>query len=496
MSEKYFAYLLILIFVAVIAVSMMFWRWQMRLKYFQNLARINTLKRQQKMNQNTFFATDVINNAVCKLYFCANKTAQSALVFLISGRPDKAAVFLETRDFLLAQLLKAHIHPNIVYKQMSHQKRQWTESPEYGVFLPFLAHLTYNRKATETAVNKLSPFLKNKKNNTSLAYYNYIASFVYLHEGEMLSASQSASAALKFFQKKQYAVETAACHLVLAEIYRISCINDIAETMIDSAIKIYQTQKTLLFEAKAIVAKGMLMVFETRYEEAAAQYEKALNMPITEQLSADIYNQQTLLLLIKGRLKEAAKLSEITIKMQTALQNMHGLALSLQLAAQSSFSQNKYVKTLRLAHRAADMYEKQQNYSAWAECLYLMAEAHCRQHSYNNAEKYLRSILEINHRHPNSFHSANAYSLLGLIYMQRQDLQRAKVLFQQSLHLEQSKQRCEGMVADYANLALIEELTDNPETAVSHWQIALEYAQQSGDEELENLLKKHYNKDT
>ncbi|MBR1825311.1 MAG: hypothetical protein IJ770_01845 [Alphaproteobacteria bacterium] len=473
--------------------SMLFLRWCMRLRYLQNLARINILKRQQKMNQNTFFATEVINRCVRLLYIDCCPAAKSALISLIAGHTEYATDFLAKKEPRLALLLQAHSHLAAAYGKMSRQKRLWKSSPQYSAYFPILAYLMFNRKAMEKAVAQSDKYLKDTASQTNLAYHNYIASYAYLYEGEMLSASQSASAALKFFQKKQYAVETAACHLALAEIYRISCVNDIAETMIDSAVKIYQTQKTPLFEAKAIVAKGMLMVFENRCEEADALYEKALNMPITEQLRADIYNQQTLLLLANGKNSAAEKLSETAVSMQETLKNKHGLALALQLAAQIAFSQKKYAKTIRLTRRAVGMYEQQQNYSAQAECLYLTAQAQCKQHAFGEAEKNLRTILSLNRKHPNSFHTANAYSLLGLIYMQRQDFQRAKVLFQQSLHLEQSRQRCEGMVADYADLALIEELTDNLETAASHRQIALEYARQSGDTELENLIQKHYN---
>jgi tetratricopeptide (TPR) repeat protein len=123
--------------------------------------------------------------------------------------------------------------------------------------------------------------------------------------------------------------------------------------------------------------------------------------------------------------------------------------------------------------------------------LYLAAEAEYKMRRYAAAEKKLREILQINRTHPNSFHTANAYSLLGLIYLQKKDLQRAKVLFQQSLHLEQSHRRCEGLAADYANLALIDELTDYADNAASNWQIALEYARETGDAELVALIEKH-----
>ena len=60
----------------------------------------------------------------------------------------------------------------------------------------------------------------------------------YLQEGDMLSASEQASLALKLFKHQHFLFEEAQTYLLLAEIYRISCVNDIAQTMIESALKI------------------------------------------------------------------------------------------------------------------------------------------------------------------------------------------------------------------------------------------------------------------
>ena len=85
---------------------------------------------------------------------------------------------------------------------------------------------------------------------------------------------------------------------------------------------------------------------------------------------------------------------------------------------------------------------------------------------------------------------------MGLIYMKTDDLPRAKVLFQQSLHLEQQHNRCEGLVADYSNLACIEELSGHRDEALDNLKISLEYAQKSEDNELIQLITDKINKIT
>jgi hypothetical protein len=204
MSEKYFIYFMVAA-VALMFLPLLIWRWQARLHYLQNLARINILKRQQKVNGATFFSTAVISQSVRCLYLKHNPAAKSALAALAGGRTEQAVTQIMPQNPFWAALLKAHTSLNEAYRQIKRQKKQWLSNLQYGVYLPILAQLTYDRQTALTAVAALDKSAR--RNKETSAYYNYIASYMYLHEGEMLSASQTASAALKYFQKKQYAME-------------------------------------------------------------------------------------------------------------------------------------------------------------------------------------------------------------------------------------------------------------------------------------------------
>ena len=59
--------------------------------------------------------------------------------------------------------------------------------------------------------------------------------------------------------------------------------------------------------------------------------------------------------------------------------------------------------------------------------------------------------------------------------------------------LEQNHERCSGLASDYANLALIEKLSGNFEAAKNNLKQALEYAKESGDENLLQLIKEQKN---
>lgn len=490
MTEKYFIYSALIFFAAAIILPMIFVRYFNRLKFLQKLVRINVLKRQQKAEIPVLFASEILQQSCEVLFKKHNFEAKTALLMLTIGKVQKAVSALYITHPQLSLLLWAHADALAAYKKMLKHKKLFSESPKYGVYFPLTALLLFDFKTAYTALAKIKP---QKIKSRTLGYYNYLTASAYLSDGDMLSASQKASEALKIFKKQAYAAEAASCYVLMTDIYRLCCINDVAETMIDAAIDLYRQQKLPLFEARSLTIKGMLMLFENRYEEADCKYEQALNLPITKQLTADIFNQQALSHLAQNRLNKAEKYAKNALLMQTELHNPHGTSFSLQLLSQISFRQQHYRLTEKYADEALKIYTKKQNPSAVLECLYLKASAQCRQNRFTSAEKLLREILKLSRKQQNNFHIANAYSLLGLIYMQTKDFQRAKVLFQQSLHLEQSHQRNEGLAADYNNLAIIENINGNLSEAANNMNIAREYAQKTGDEELIKIIENRCN---
>ncbi|MEE6206676.1 MAG: tetratricopeptide repeat protein [Alphaproteobacteria bacterium] len=489
MSIKYFEYIVVIVSGCLLFIPILLWRLNIRLRYLQKLTRINVLKRQQLNEKNVLFSSDILNFAIRKLYFSRQASARLALVFAIGGRIAKAADFFAESQPMLALLLRAHENAEPVYKKIVRQKKLWLNSPQYGIYLPILAHLLFDHKTLMQNINKFDAKSIGKYDRKIAAYYHYIAACAHLFDGNMLSASQSASSALKAFQKFKYSAEEAATYLLLAEIYRISCVNDIAHTMLEAALKIYKAQNLKLLYAKTVAAWGMLLLFENRHDEAEQKYIQALSLSPVQTLKADVCNQLSLFYIVRNNLNKALDFARRAFDINTTFKNRFGEAFSNQLLGQIAFQKKQYTKSRQHLKYAADLYFKQNNFSAYAECLYLISESHYKQNQYAGAEKLLRQILDIKQQQNINFHTANAYSLLGLIYLQTGDYQRAKVLFQQSLHLEQNHERCEGLLVDYANLALIDELCGNKPAAQSNLQIALEYAKKTENNDLIRLIE-------
>jgi len=460
---------------------------RLRFCHLRKLVSLNVIKRQQKRNAPCFYAAVILNEAIIGLFFHSySNSAKQALFSLCGGRTEKAARYFRKKKPLLGLLLAAH-GSNLTETYAKLLKRKTLlKNQRFLLFVSLIAHLLFdeaNFRAFQRKINirKLPSKLK--------SYAAYAAAVCYLNEADMLSASQQASLALNLFKKQGFVFEEAQTYLLFGEIYRISCVNDIAQTMIESAKKIYASYKLSLAQAKTEAALGMLMLFGNRFEEAEDKLNRALQLA-NHSLSSDIKNQLALLKIAQKQHDAALKLAGTSIRENRRSGNNRGQALGMQLRAHLFAVRGNYSKAENDARKAAKLYLEQQNISAYVECLYSEANALCRQQKYAKAEKLLRKILNTAHNYDVNFHIANAYSLLGLIYLWQNDLSRAKVLLQQSLHLEQRHERCPGLAADYADLALIEAQSGNSETAAEHLKIALEYAVKTEDKDLIALINK------
>lgn len=486
MSEKYFEYIFIIIFVVSVVLPLWWLSLHIRLKHLQKLVILRTMKRQQKSESLTFFSSEILNKCCKMLFYKNDKNARFALKWLTIGKTQKASDYLTLKSPVLALFLAAHQNAKTTYNKILKQKKVVLSNNEYGIYLPILAHILFDNDTANKTIIKID---RQKLAKSAKAYYDFCIAKAYLFDGDMLSASQKASQALKYFQKQKYSYESSACYLLLGEIYRLSCVNDVAQTMIEAARKINQEQNMPQYKAKSNAALGMLMLFENRFAEAEEKFDVALQFAQTQNMKADIYNQKALLYIAQNELTKALKEARRATAIFENLKNNHGKAFSLQLTAQIYFSKKQYGIALKSAETASNLYEKNNNISAKFECLYLCADILFRQNKLTKSEVLLRQITQASKKYKHNFHIANAYSLLGLIYLRKKDLQRAKVLLQQSLHLEQRHRRCEGLVSDYTNLALIENLAGNFDIAKENLQTAMEYAEQTGNIELTELIK-------
>ena len=325
------------------------------------------------------------------------------------------------------------------------------------------------------------------------ARLNYLQAWLALEEGDLLSASEKAATAAKLFQKLDFSYEEAAAYLLGGTIYRVSAVTDTADFMLRSAAELFGFIGATAKEAEAWGNLGMLMVMQQRYEEAADYFDKAgklFEYSLDRTGATEIINQQALTALIRGDYRRAELLAKQAQKAFHLLKDARGEGLSLDILAQTAAARGKWKQALPAARNAQKFYRQSKNISGLMEMEFLEAQALTEQKEDNAAEKILRRIIDRDKRNKSCFHVANAYSLLGIIYLRQGDLRRAEGLFQQSLSAELQNDRFCGAAIDYANIALTAYRRGHKEQGDKNREMALRCAKDAGAENLLRLLER------
>ena len=468
------------------------WRFWQRLKYdhFFKLTQKALWKKAKFSNLDVFFAEPFLYQIIKVLL--KNK---SALLALCEGKYSLAEKYLQKKHkTLLSLALKAHFNPHQARLGLENFSIQFPQSTEAKALLAAL-YLAQNQfdKAwgifEKVNIKKCSPF--------ACGIYWYLQTNFCLREGDLLAASQSCVKAEKSFIKSRASFLLAKTYLLLGTIYRVSFVDDVAELMFRSAGKIFDSLGLAQGKALALANLGMQKTAGEHFDVAEEYFEEAKN--ILEKIGAheemaEIFNQLGLMYLLSKNFAKAKSALLSAQKIFIKSQKTAGKALNAEFFSYLFAAQNDFMKSLDKAKEAESLYQQDENAAARLNCLYLQAEALYAQKALDKAEKVLRKILNEAKKGSSCFHIANAYSLLGLIFLQKGDLQRAKGLFQQSLEQEQKNNRLSGQACDYANIGLLELRIGQTNQAKTHLQAAMELALELEDNEMARLLKNELKK--
>ena len=373
---------------------------------------------------------------------------------------------------------------------------------------PLAAYLKKNPADTEAAVclaelyflcdrkqdgMKILENLPKKINSRYLrALKNYLLAQDAVSWGGMKEASEYGSAAVAGFEKMRVPDEQARAQLLLGTIYRVSAIVDVSEFMLRAAHNIYEKSGSLSGMADSLGNLGMLMVMQKRFAEAEDYFAQALDINIKQGRKipeAEIINQMALLALLEDNPDTAEQKARQAHKMHRQLNNRQGEAFSLDILSYVFLRRKQYDRLRKAATQAEKLHAALNDEVSQLESLYLLATACFEDGEAETAEKTLRRIITAAGEKRAGFHPASAYSLLGLIYLQKGELLRAKGLFSQAVQLEQKNDRLNAAATDYANIALIEAKRGQKELARKNLQTAIECAGFCEDDGLRKLLQ-------
>ncbi len=349
------------------------------------------------------------------------------------------------------------------------------------------------QKGNFSKAQKLLKADSKNKNHYLKALRNYCNGCLQMQEGDLLSASENFAVAAAIFKKIKTPFEEAMCYLMNGTVYRVCGLQDISRLMLFTSRKIFASVFAKHLEAEVVGNLGMLMVMQNSFDEAEEYFEEAKNIFLQNNLSqgiAEILNQQALSFLIQGDNKKALATATKALKIHREIKNLEGEAFSLEILAHNAVEQKKWKDVIKFSSDAEKLYVKTKNIAALREVLFLQARGMFETNNLQKSEKFLRHIIDDSKKQNSAFHVANAYNLLGLIYLKKGDLRRAKGIFQQSLQHEINDDRTDGAAIDYANIALIDYMNDQKDQSKKTFATALEYAKVFEEGEVFNLIKK------
>lgn len=320
------------------------------------------------------------------------------------------------------------------------------------------------------------------------AQYLYLSALNKLYLTDMLSASQQCSAALKIYQKLNFTYETAECYQALAHIYRISGVHDVAFTMLKEAQKAYSliNMKAKIAEINAYL--GLNEIGRENYKTAHQYLITALeitNQYKLFQTRSAIYNWLGLTRYLNQNLQRAKYYFQ---KAWTSNQTPESKAFATEMLARIYLQQQNYRQALTFAKRAFITNKQIQNPAGIFENLYLQAEILYILEKYSESEAILTRLIRRKSAPSTIFYPANAYTLLGLVNLKKNNLTAAETLFKQAADLEHSQNRLKGAAIDYNNLAEIAHQQGMYEMAATYLKQALSYAESINDKELISYL--------
>ena len=425
----------------------------------------------------SFFSTPVLQQLVYFIFRCRSAYRARLLKEAQTGKYKK--LISEITDPMLCDKLRL-----MIYGKAN------PDSKHDALYYLLQGEIFWRQCLYDKAFEMLNK-IKDVRLSPSLhALRSLLTARIALYEGDLQTASLAAAQSLKIFRRKNWLFEEASVYFLQGIIYRISGVFDTSEIMLRSALKLYQSIFAAKYEAETMNELASLLSLQGRFAEADDYLTQAAKIFIAIGDKENYYfviSHQAMTALQRGDLEQTFRLARQAAE---GHRRKAGRALAEEILARACFADKKWKNAAQTAAAAAEKYFHNQNFSAGFESLYLSAEALFQLQDFTSAEPILRKIIRKETKHRCCFHVANAYTLLGLILLQKGQTKRARTLFNQALKYEFSNDRNIGIAVDYANLAVAEKKCGNLEAFYKNLEAALAYAQ-TVDDDLYNRLKNY-----
>ena len=475
---------LFLLFAAAMIFVFRSWK-KIRFDHYYYLTTKAFIFRMQKKEERAFFSSQALQCALQILLRHKNGAAAKALRSLIKGDSRAAECYLlkHGEDFA-AGALRMMRNPSGGLRILEKSDDLRAKAEILKLYL-----LQGQKESAEQIVESLP---KCKKFPYVRACKKFFEAQSCLSAGNMADASLKAGAAITLFRQTNAFTEEADAYLLAGTIYRLSAVEDTAYFMLKQARDIFAAVGHYAGEAEALGNLGMLWTMRENFEEAENCFSQSLEICKKynrETAAAYIIDQTALLKLLQKQYALALKLAQEALQIHISHENKKGEAFSRDILAYVYAAQKQWKESAEQAELAEKLYIKEKDTAAYFSSLYQQAQAAYELKEDKKAEQKLRQIIQNKERDNCCFHSASAISLLGLIFLRKNQLKRAKSLFLQAASLEQKNERFSGAATDYTNIGLIEYKSGDKKQALKTFYTALEYASAFGENEFSQMLE-------
>ena len=288
---NYTFYIVIFCSIVALIVVPIWFKHKLKFDFFST-----TIQKKIALLKTPFFSSLIIAEVVkIALYNTNNKLIN----LLIDENIPKAASLLIKYNPFYAILLKGFTNPNLAIKKISALLKKNPNNSTYAAWLALLYNVVGDKSKSQSSWDNVK--YKNLPLYLKAHHQAHIAHCA-LKNGDLDFASKLFYQAADLFHRSLAFYEEADIYLYLGTVYRVSFLDDIAETLFLSALKSF---KSLNFDegiAKSLANLGILMIGQERFDEANDYLNKSLD--ITKKIKksiacAEIHNQLALSYLLQ-----------------------------------------------------------------------------------------------------------------------------------------------------------------------------------------------------
>ncbi len=489
MLMKYFGLIVFLLPIITVVAGWMLFQRRLKRRFYRQAFTTRMYAKLRAQQTDFWFCTDVAYAAADMILKTSKQQQKNFLTCLENGKEKEIEKFLAKHNPLLATGFIAHFNGKAGLRKFSRAGGKGRKTGLSFLIRGLIHTSKFEFDRLAVLLNKSQP---KKLTPAQKAVYKLMAAKSALYQGDLQKASKYALATIPVFKKKRFWYEMADAYFLLGEIYRVSTVYDVSQTMFRQALKIFAFTGDQCGQAASMAAQGMVLTAQERFAEATDYFENSLKLYQACNClggRCDVLNQLALIQILAGETKSADKYLRQALKLGRSVPGLRALALSRDLLSLQAAGEKKYQTAARRASQAQKLYLENHNFAAYLDALFTEAQAWFELGQYDKAEKICCKILSFVRKKAVCFHLGTVYSLLGQIELSRQNLSAAKEQFKLAFRHEKRDARLSAAAIDCYNLSLISELESNPRQAVRYFKIALECARQSGDDALVQTLK-------